>query len=75
MCVLQSAADAVPSSYELVGQKKGWKRYRSPRLAEIVRDHATAQEDREAALSGILQVGRPPPWAYPQFTPALLVRP
>ncbi|CAL8470971.1 g10513 [Coccomyxa elongata] len=50
-----SAADGVPSSYELVGQKKGWKRYRSPRLAELVQDLARAQEDREAALSGILQ--------------------
>ena len=54
--MLQSAADGVPSSYELVGQKKGWKRYRSPRLAELVQDLAAAQEDREAALSGILQV-------------------
>ena len=53
---LQSAADGVPSSYELVGQKKGWKRYRSPRLAELVQDLAAAQEDRETALSGILQV-------------------
>ncbi|EIE20176.1 hypothetical protein COCSUDRAFT_18682, partial [Coccomyxa subellipsoidea C-169] len=50
-----SAAGSVPSSYELVGQKKGWKRYRSPRSADLVRDHTAAQEEREAALSTILQ--------------------
>jgi hypothetical protein len=53
---VQAAVGDVPSSYELVGQKKGFRRYRSPRLAELVRDHAAALEQREAALSGILQV-------------------
>jgi hypothetical protein len=71
-CVaVQSAAGSVPSSYELVGQKKGWKRYRSPRLAELVRDHAAAQEDREAALSTILRVP-PPSSANPQVVPLTL---
>ncbi len=56
---MQSAAGSVPSSYELVGQKKGWKRYRSPRSADLVRDHTAAQEEREAALSTILQVRDP----------------
>lgn len=69
---MQSAAGSVPSSYELVGQKKGWKRYRSPRLAELVRDHAAAQEDREAALSTILQVPPPPSSANPQKVPLTL---
>lgn len=51
----------MPASYELVSQKKGFRRYRSPRLAELLREHAAAQEEREAALSSVLQVGNLPP--------------
>ncbi len=55
-CSLQSACRKIPSSYELVGQKKGFKRYKSPRLARLLSEYASAQEEREAALSVILQV-------------------
>ncbi len=58
---MQDAWGAVPASYELVSQKKGFRRYRSPRLAELLREHAAAQEEREAALSSVLQVGNLPP--------------
>ena len=51
----QSAAGKIPSSYELCSQKKGAKRYKSPRLAQLLQDHAAADEARELALSGILQ--------------------
>ncbi len=52
---MQTAASKIPSSYELVGQRKGFKRYKSPRLAQLLQEHAAASEAREAALSGILQ--------------------
>ena len=53
---VQSAWSDVPASYELVSQRKGFKRYKSPRLAELLAEYAAAQEQREAALSGVLQV-------------------
>ena len=53
---VQSAWGDVPASYELVSQRKGFKRYKSPRLAELLAEYAAAQEQREAALSGVLQV-------------------
>ena len=42
-----------------MGQKKGFKRYKSPRLARLLCEYAAAQEEREAALSAILQVRGP----------------
>ena len=54
--VLQSACGKIPSSYELVGQKKGFKRYKSPCLVQLLAEYTAAQEAREAALSAILQV-------------------
>ena len=56
--LLQSACGKVPSSYELVGQRKGFKRYKSPILVQLLADYTAAQEAREAALSAILQVLR-----------------
>ena len=56
---LQSLLKKVPSSFELASQKKGYRRYMSPPLRELVAAHAAAQEIREAALSGILQVSVP----------------
>ena len=54
---MQEAWGDVPASYELVSQRKGFKRYKSHRLAELLQEHAAAQEEREAALSSVLQVG------------------
>ncbi len=54
-CVQSSWGD-VPASYELVSQRKGFKRYKSPQLSELLAEYAAAQEQREAALSGVLQV-------------------
>ena len=56
---VQEAWEDVPAEYELVSQRKGYKRYKSPRLVELLREHAAAQEQREAALSGVLQVRVP----------------
>ena len=56
---LQSLLKKVPSSFELASQKKGYRRYMSPPLRELVAAHTAAQEVREAALSGILQVSVP----------------
>ena len=53
---MQEAWRDVPAEYELVSQRKGFKRYKSPRLVELLREHGAAQEQREAALSGVLQV-------------------
>ena len=49
----------MPASYELVSQRKGFKRYKSPRLVELLLEYAAVQEQREAALSGVLQVSIP----------------
>lgn len=46
---------AVPSSYEMVSQRKGFKRYFSPQLRELVERRAEAIEAKEAALAGIYQ--------------------
>ena len=46
---VQEAWEDVPAEYELVSQRKGYKRYKSPRLVELLREHAAAQEQREAA--------------------------
>ena len=57
---MQEAWGEVPASYELVSQRKGFKRYKSARLAELLCEHAAAQEQREAALSSVLQVSAAP---------------
>ncbi len=46
----------VPSSFDFVAQRKGFKRYSSEELKELVRDLDAAKEAREAAMAGILQV-------------------
>lgn len=53
---MQEAWRDVPAEYELVSQRKGFKRYKSPQLVELLREHAAAQEQREFALSSVLQV-------------------
>lgn len=68
MGYVQGAWGEVPGNYELVSQRKGFKRYKSPKLVELLVEHAAVLEQREAALSGILQVccypdsRLPPPW-------------
>jgi DNA mismatch repair protein MSH6 len=44
-----------PRSYELVGQRKGFKRYLTPRLRELVADLQEARDAREQALGGVLR--------------------
>ena len=46
----------VPQNFDLVSQRKGFKRYLSPRLRELVAALDTAKEGKEDALTGILQV-------------------
>ena len=53
---LQALQKAVPEEFELMGQRKGFVRYYSPELRDLVKQHAEALEMRELALSGILQV-------------------
>ena len=53
---LQELTKSVPSSYELVAQRKGFNRYMTPRLRELVSEHKAALEDREKAAGCILQV-------------------
>ncbi|GAX75912.1 hypothetical protein CEUSTIGMA_g3355.t1 [Chlamydomonas eustigma] len=44
----------VPKDFDLVSQKKGFKRYMSPALRSLVTQLDDAKECKEAALSGIL---------------------
>ena len=53
---LQELTKKVPSSYELVAQRKGFNRYMTPRLRELVSEHKAALEAREKASGCILQV-------------------
>ncbi len=47
----------VPRDFEPMQGKKGWKRYTSPDLRQLVRAREETVDQRERALSGILQVG------------------
>ena len=53
---LQELTKSVPSSYELVAQRKGFNRYMTQRLRELVSEHKAALEEREKAAGCILQV-------------------
>lgn len=53
---MQALQKSVPQDFELMGQRKGFVRYMNPALRALVKQHADAQEAREAALTGILQV-------------------
>ena len=54
--VMQTLQKFVPQDFELMGQRKGFVRYTSAPLQELVKAHADALQNREAALAGILQV-------------------
>lgn len=54
--VLQGLAKRVPSSYELIAQRKGFNRYMTSRLRELVTLHKSGLEAREKAAGCILQV-------------------
>ena len=56
--VLQALQKCVPHDFELMGQRKGFVRYTSAPLQELVKQHAEALQDKETALTGILQVMR-----------------
>ncbi|KAI8462894.1 MAG: muts domain V-domain-containing protein [Monoraphidium minutum] len=53
--VPESALGRVPSSFALVSQKKGFKRYTTDKLKTLVKALAEAHEAREDAMGGILQ--------------------
>ena len=53
---VQALQKSVPHDFELMGQRKGFVRYTSAPLQELVQQHADALQNREAALAGILQV-------------------
>lgn len=46
----------VPQNFDLVAQRKGFKRYVSPRMRELISELEEAKEQKEKALTGILQV-------------------
>lgn len=52
----EALAKRVPSDFELAGTRKGFKRYTSPDLKDILKGQAEAQEAVEAVLNNILQV-------------------
>ena len=53
---MQSLQKKVPQHFELMNQRKGFVRYMSPDLRALVKQHADALDNKEAALSAILQV-------------------
>ena len=53
---MQELSKQVPSDFELLSQKKGVKRFMTPRLRGLLQERATALQTIEEALSGILQV-------------------
>jgi DNA mismatch repair protein MSH6 len=55
--VPEAACGSVPPVLLLVGQKKGFKRYSSEELKELVAARQAREEEREAVESGVLQVG------------------
>ena len=56
MTCLQELAKKVPRDFELVSQKKGFKRFMSPQLRGLLKQRADALEAKEAAMANILQV-------------------
>ena len=46
----------VPGDFEVVAQRKGFQRYRSPELTELVAAHAAAVQQKETCLAATLQV-------------------
>jgi hypothetical protein len=54
--VPEAACGSVPPVLLLVGQRKGFKRYSSEELKELVAVRQTREEEREAVESGVLQV-------------------
>lgn len=56
MDCMQSLQKKVPHHFEVMNQRKGFVRYMSPDLRTLVKQHADALEDRETALTSILQV-------------------
>lgn len=53
---VQDSAKKLPSHYELMSQRKGFRRYMTDDLRDILGTRAKALEDREAAMAGILKV-------------------
>lgn len=56
---MQSLQNKVPHHFEVMNQRKGFVRYMSPDLRTLVKQHADALENRETALTAILQVTLP----------------
>lgn len=54
--VPEAAAGRMPSSFSLVGHRKGFKRYSSSELQGLVADKAAAEEERERVEAGVLRV-------------------
>ena len=54
--LLQALQKSVPQDFELMGQRKGFVRYTSAPLQQLVKQHAEALQNKETALAGILQV-------------------
>lgn len=48
-------ATKVPANYSLVAQRKGFRRYVSPKLRELVAEREEVCAQREAALAGVLR--------------------
>lgn len=52
---VQEFARRVPADFELLAQRKGFKRYMCPALRDAVTDRAAAIAAREECLNGSLQ--------------------
>ena len=54
--VFQEKTKKLPSPYQLMAQRKGFRRYMTEELRDLLRQRAKCLEEKEAALAGILQV-------------------
>ena len=52
---MQDVAKGVPRDFELVSQRKGFKRFTTDELRGLVKQRAGALEEKEAAMAGIRQ--------------------
>jgi MutS family domain IV len=68
--VPEAKKKAVPSDFELVGQKKGFQRFSNPELKRLVATLEEAQRQREIRLTAALQVR---PSVKPEGSPTALL--
>lgn len=55
MEIPENVAKKVPDEYELTSSKKGWKRYRTKRIEELLAELSDAEDKKDAALKDVMR--------------------